>query len=151
MSSRASMTSRWPARASDRASRIPLIGGQTLGVLAPAGTWPNYETSSCRSQTSAAALPSDPMCSISRDPRRDEYTTLRGHRAQHRFHCPHIWQQATILRPALYSSANALGCLMSARASRGRIAGSSAVRMCRPAWIWIVPFRPWRGPSTRWT
>src|SRR5580658_3130149 len=60
MSSRASMTSRWPTRASDRGSRIPLTGGQTLGVLAPAGTWPSDETSSGRSQISAAALSSDP-------------------------------------------------------------------------------------------
>lgn len=64
--------------------------GLIRGVPAPASTWPGDETSADRSQASAAALPSDPMCSISRDPRRDEYTSLRGHRSRHRLHCPHI-------------------------------------------------------------
>ena len=43
MSSRALTTSRWPTRASDRGSRIPLTGGQSLGGPAPAGTWPKLE------------------------------------------------------------------------------------------------------------
>ena len=45
MSSRASMTSRWPAKASDRESRIPPIGDLIRGAPAPGGTWPDHETS----------------------------------------------------------------------------------------------------------
>lgn len=46
MSSRASTTSRWPAMASDRESKIPPIGDPIRGVPAPAGTWPDHGLSS---------------------------------------------------------------------------------------------------------
>ena len=40
------MTSRWPAMASERESKIPPTGDPIRGVPAPAGTWPDHETSS---------------------------------------------------------------------------------------------------------
>jgi hypothetical protein len=43
MSSRASMTSRWQTRASDRELRIPPIGDLIRGIPAPEGTWPDHE------------------------------------------------------------------------------------------------------------
>ena len=45
MSSRASMTSRWPTMASDRVSRIPPTGDPIRGVRAPGGTWPDRNSS----------------------------------------------------------------------------------------------------------
>ena len=42
MSSRASMTSRWPAMASGPESKIPPAGDLIRGVPAPVGTWPDH-------------------------------------------------------------------------------------------------------------
>ena len=50
MSSRASMTSRWPTMASGQESKIPPTGDLIRGVPAPGGTWPDHETSSGRSR-----------------------------------------------------------------------------------------------------
>jgi len=45
MSSRASMMSRWPTMASGQESKTPPTGDPIRGVPAPAGTWPDRETS----------------------------------------------------------------------------------------------------------